>query len=123
LSLPLKAEREDTDALRDFGKYMVNNIDSWFTFAESEGLAIDSMEDIILVTGRHRARSWVIATFSDSHVGAYVSFGADVLGDSGVALERRDSRGGDLKLGPEGRPGVRYLLTHFEGLQFYVISG
>jgi hypothetical protein len=82
---------------------MVKNIDSWVTFAESEGLAIDSMEDIILVTGRHRARTWVIATFSDGQAGAYVSFGADVVGDSGVDLERRDARGGDLKLGPKGR--------------------
>jgi hypothetical protein len=103
LSLPLPAECEDTAALRDFGKYMVNNIDSWFTFAESLGLGIDSMEDIILVTGRHLARSWVIATFSDCQADAYVSFGAEVLGDSGVNLEWRDARGGDLKLGPEGR--------------------
>ena len=82
---------------------MVNNVDSWFAFAESLGLGVDSMEDIILVTGRHRARSWVIATFSDSQPGAHVSFGTEAFDDSGVDLEWRDARGGDLKLGPKGR--------------------
>jgi len=82
---------------------MVKNIDSWFAYAEDLGLGIDRMEDIILVTGCHRARSWVIATFSDGQADAQVSFGAEVFGDSGVGLEWRDARGGDLKLGPSGR--------------------
>ena len=81
---------------------MVKNIDSWFAYAEDLGLGIERMEDIILVTGCHRARSWVIATFSESQAGAQVSFGAEVLSNSGVDLEWRDARGGDLKLGPSG---------------------
>jgi len=103
LSLPFPAQREDTAALRDFGKFIVKNIDSWFAYAEDLGLGIERMEDIILVTGCHRARSWVIATFSESQAGAQVSFGAEVVGDSRVDLEWRDARGGDLKLGPSGR--------------------
>jgi len=102
LSLPFPAQREDTAALRDFGKCIVKNVDAWFAYAEDLGLGIDRMEDIILVTGCHRARSWVIATFSESQAGAQVSFGAEVLGNSGVDLEWRDARGGDLKLGPSG---------------------
>jgi len=110
LSLPFPAQREDTAALRDFGKCIVRNIDAWFAYAEDLGLGIDRMEDIILVTGCHRARSWVIATFSESQAGAQVSFGAEVLGNSGVGLEWRDARGGDLKLGPRGRVRIYIVL-------------
>jgi hypothetical protein len=60
------------------------------------------MEDIILVTGRHLARSWVYATFYESQPGAEVSFGVQVFGNSRVHLEWRDARGGELKLGPDG---------------------
>jgi len=69
------------------------------------------MEDIILVTGCHRARSWVISTFSESQAGAQISFGAEVLGESGVDLEWRDARGGDLKLGPSGTVRPYTFLT------------
>jgi hypothetical protein len=103
LSLPIPAQREDAVALDAFRKCIIKNIDGWFSFAQSRGLAVDRMEDIILVTGHHRARSWVNATFSDSQKGAKVSFGAQVLGESAVDLEWRDARnGGELRLGPRG---------------------
>jgi hypothetical protein len=74
--------------------------------AEDLGLGVNRMEDIILVTGRHLARSSVSVVFSESRVGAQLSFVVRVSGDSGVYLEERSATGGDLKLGPCGEVGL-----------------
>jgi hypothetical protein len=58
------------------------------------------MEDIILVTGRHLARSWARAVFSESRGGAEVSFVAKVSKDSVVHLEERNASGAQLEFGP-----------------------
>lgn len=82
----------------------MKHIRVWFAFANNNlGLGINGMEEIILVTGRHLARSWVYATFSDRQPGAQVSFAVQVSGDSSVHLEWRDACGGELKLGPIGQ--------------------
>jgi hypothetical protein len=70
--------------------------------AEERGLGVSRMEDIILVTGRHLARSWARAVFSESRGGAQVSFCVRVTGDSVVHLEERNASGAQLKLGPKG---------------------
>lgn len=105
LSLPFPAEREDTVARDDFGKWLVKNIDSCMRIAEELGLGINRMEDIILVTGRHLARSWINTVFSECRGRAQVSFIAQVTGDSSLHLEERNASGGDLKLGPSGEVG------------------
>jgi hypothetical protein len=55
--------------------------------AEERGLGVNRMEDIILVTGRHLARSWVRTVISENRGGAEVSFVAQVSGNSVVHLE------------------------------------
>jgi hypothetical protein len=102
LSLPLPAEREDTTARREFGQWLVKHIDVCVKLADDLGLGINRMEDIILVTGRHLARSWVSVLFSEFRSGAQVSFLAKPSGNSGVRLQERSMSGGDLKLGPSG---------------------
>ncbi|KAI9450590.1 hypothetical protein F5148DRAFT_585705 [Russula earlei] len=103
LSLPSRAQREDTIARGAFGKWMVKHIDLWVAFAETLGLGVNRMQDIILVTGRHCAKSWINVAFSDSHRDAEVSFGVRLSGSSGVTVERRAVRGdATLKLGPSG---------------------
>jgi len=103
LSLPVPAQREDTIAVGDFGRWIVKNIDHWFAFAETLGLGINRMQDIILVTGRHCAKSWVNVAFSEGPRDAEVSFGVRVSGVSGVHVEQRRARGDVvLKLGPNG---------------------
>jgi hypothetical protein len=67
---------------------------------EERGLGVNRMEDIILVTGRHLARSWVRAVFSESREGAEVSFVAKVSKDSIVHLEERNVSGAQLEFGP-----------------------
>ena len=64
------------------------------------------MEDIILVTGRHLARSWVNVVFSESQGGAHLSFVVQATGNSSIHLEERSATGGDLKLGPSGEAGL-----------------
>ena len=100
--LPFPAEQEDTIALGDFGKWMVKNIDDCMRLAEERGLGVSHMEDIILVTGRHLARSWARAIFSDSRGDAQASFCVGVSGNSVVRLEERNVSGAQLKFGPNG---------------------
>ena len=77
--------------------------------AEDLGLGVNRMEDIILVTGRHLARSWAGVVFSESRGGAQLSFVVQATGNSGVHLEERSATGGDLKLGPSGEVGLRTI--------------
>ena len=103
LSLPFPAVCEDTIAQGDFGKWLVKNIDSCMKVAEDLGLGVNRMEDIILVTGRHLARSWVNVVFSESQGGAQLSFVLQASRSNfGVHMEERSATGGDLKLGPSG---------------------
>jgi hypothetical protein len=75
LYLPVDAQSYDTFSRRDFGQWMINHIDSWFAFARQLGLGIEQMEDIILVTGCHRTRSWANVAFLEGHMDAHASFG------------------------------------------------
>jgi hypothetical protein len=102
LYLPFLADREETNARGDFSKWIIKNIDGCYKVAEDLGCGVNRMEDIILVTGRHLARSWVSAAFSSSCRGGEVSFRIRLSGDSGVHLVERDVSGGELKLGPTG---------------------
>jgi hypothetical protein len=116
LYLPFPAEQEDTVALGDFGKWIVKNIDGCMRLAEERGLGVSRMEDIIIVTGRHLAKSWVRAVFSESREVAQVSFGVRVResGDSVVHLEERNVSGAQLKFGPNGEVGFCTIFRHYQ---------
>ena len=101
----MAARREDTIALGDFRRWIVKHIYSWFAFARKLGLGIDHMEEIILVTGCDRTRSWANAAFFGGHVDAQVSFGAKVEGPPpriDFQFSPENARGAVLRLGPEG---------------------
>ena len=105
LSLPVKARREDTLAQGDFRRWIVKNIDSWIAFARKLGLGIDQMEEIILVTGCDRTRSWTNVAFLGDQLDSQVSFGVKVEGpDTNVKFQssRGNTRGAVLRHGPEG---------------------
>jgi hypothetical protein len=78
--------------------------------ADERGLGVNRMEDIILVTGRHLAKSWARAVFSESRGGAQVSFVVKVSGNSVVRLEERNVSGAQLKFGPNGEVGFHTIL-------------
>jgi hypothetical protein len=64
------------------------------------------MEEIILVTGRHLARSWANVAFLEGQSGEQVSFGV-ATDASGVNVEwqhsREDIRGVAFNCGPSGQ--------------------
>jgi hypothetical protein len=100
------AQYANTIALGDFGKWLIKHIDVWFAFARSLGLGISRMEDIILVTGRHLARSSANVAFSESQVEEQVSFGA-ITDISGVNVmwqfSGKDIGGVEFNPGPDGQ--------------------
>jgi hypothetical protein len=57
---------------------MVSHIDRWFAFARQLELGIEQMEELILVTGCDRARSWTNIAFLKNEWDAQASFGVEV---------------------------------------------
>jgi len=95
--------RENTLAKGDFGRWMVKHIGSWFAFARNLGLGIDEREEIILVTGCDRTRSWTNIAFLGGQADAQVSFGVRVEGpDIRFQLSPELVRGAVISQGPEG---------------------
>lgn len=107
ISVP--AQRQDTIARGDFGRWIIKHIELWLAFTRRLGLGIEQMEDIILVTGFHRTRSWANATFLESYTDAQVSFGVEVTDadSSGMNIKWQYSpervRGAVLTWGPDGK--------------------
>lgn len=62
---------------------IIKHIDSWFTFAQRLGLGI-AMEDIILVTGCHRTKSWTNIAFNEIQTDAQLSLQVNVTGTLGA---------------------------------------
>ena len=106
MSLPVPAQREDTIARGDFGKWITRHIDSWFAFSRRLGLGVGQIEDIVLVTGRHRTRSWTNVAFNEGQTDAKVTFGVHVTGGvSGSVnwqVSRKNIHGAMLCQGPSG---------------------
>ena len=102
----MKARREDTLAKGDFGAWMVKHIDCWFAFARELGLGIDQMEEIILVTGCDRTRSWSNVAFFENEHNARATFAAKVLYGPAISIEWQSSaenvQGAVLHRGPDG---------------------
>ena len=61
--LPTQLQCEDTVAGGEFAEWMVKHIDRWFSFAKNLHPEIERMDDIILVTGCHRTKSWANIVF------------------------------------------------------------
>jgi hypothetical protein len=102
MSLPFGAQREDTVALGDFSDWIVKNVHHCIKIAEDHGSGVKRMEDIILVTGRHLAKSWIYATFPEGPVGMRIVFEVRMPKTSAIHLSERYVNGGHSKLGPSG---------------------
>jgi hypothetical protein len=105
LSLPVLTRRENTRAQGEFGKWIVKHIGSWFAFAQGLGMGIAGMEEIILVTGCDRTRSWTNIAFLGGQADAQVSFGVRVQGlDTNIHYQLLPElvRGAVISQGPEG---------------------
>lgn len=105
LSLPVRARRENTLAQGDFGEWMLKHIDRLFAFVRRLGLGIEQ-EEIILITGCDRTRSWVNVAFLESQVDGHVSFATKAADGPNAGIDFQFSpenvRGAVLNPGPEG---------------------
>jgi hypothetical protein len=105
LSLPVTARRADTLAKRDFSAWILKHIDRCFAFIQELGLGIEQMEEIILVTGYDRTRSWTNVAFLGDQKDARVSFRVKVVNalDSSIRIQfsHRHAKGALLNHGPE----------------------
>ena len=104
LSFSVTARREDTLVLGHFRKWIIRNIDSWFAFTEKHKLGIE-MEDIILVTGCHRTRSWTNVAFNEVRADGQESSGLQIPGISDAITSdwpvlSQNSQGTVLRHGP-----------------------
>jgi hypothetical protein len=106
LTLPVDARRKDSLARGDFSEWIVKHIDHCFAFAQGLGLGIERMEEIILVTGCDRTRSWNNVAFFGSQHDAQASFGVKVVHGPPVSIFWQPSpepgRGGVVHRGPGG---------------------
>jgi hypothetical protein len=104
LSLPVDARRKDTLAKGDFSEWIVNHIDHCFALVQGLGLGIDRMEEIILVTGCDRTRSWTNVAFDGGQHDAQASFGVRVVHDLNIYWQPSldPVRGGVIHRGPSG---------------------
>jgi hypothetical protein len=99
------ARCENTLTLGHFRKWIIKHIDSWLAFTNMHGLELQ-MEDIVLVTGCHRTRSWSNIAFNEVHADARFSLGVEVAGAFGARINWRASslrvEGAILSQGPSG---------------------
>ncbi len=106
----MNARREDTLVLGHFRKWIIKHIDSWFAFAQELGLGI-LMEEIVLVTGFHRSRSWTSSVFNDVQTDAQLYLGVNVTDAVGAGVNWQVSnvrvQGAVQNYGPSG--GVRRI--------------
>ena len=86
LSLPHGARSEDVIRTKLFEDYIRDNVDNWLRWTKKEGLPVENMEDLILVTGCTLAKSWAVAAFDGT-----TSRDEDT---TTISLEARKSDGG-----------------------------
>jgi len=85
----------------------VTHIDRWFAFARRLEQGIEQMEELILVTGCDRARSWTNVAFLKNQGDAQVSFGVEVThgleGRIGWQFSPERILGAVVNQGPSGK--------------------
>lgn len=87
-----------------FRKWIIKHIDTWLAFTQGHGLGLE-MEDIVLVTGCHRTRSWSNVAFNEVQSDARFSLGVEVSGVGANVNWRASSfriQGAVLSQGPSG---------------------
>ena len=93
MSLPSGGHREDVIRTKAFENYIQDHIVSWFTWAQKNELAVERMEDLILVSGCTLATSWAAAAFADNNLDAELSLANRMLGNGGASFVWSKIRG------------------------------
>ena len=95
--------------------WIVKHIDSWFAFARKLGLGIERIEEIILVTGCDRTKSWANIAFFGNQADSEVSFGVRVEGpDPSITFQfsPENAQGAILHHRPDGEVRLYAVLNN-----------
>ena len=117
MSLPYGARSEDVIRKKVYEDYIRDNVDSWLRWSKKEGLPIENMEDLVLVTGCTLATSWAAAVFDGT-----VSRNEDA---TTISLQARNSDGGGAQFFWRNvRGNVHYHNSRFDPVRSpgYVFS-
>ena len=79
--------------MKIFEKYIQENVVSWFTWAQNNHLAVERMEDLILVTGCTLVTTWAAAVFIDHSMSAEISLASRTLSNGGASFVWSNGRG------------------------------
>ena len=85
LSLPNGGHHEDVIRAQAFEHYIQSQVDKWFNWAQKNGLGIERMEDLILVSGCTLVTSWAAAAFVDDTMDAEISLATSRMLNNGGA--------------------------------------
>ena len=92
LSIPHNGHSEDIIRTKVFEDYIRNNVASWFDWSQKNGLDVEHMEDLILVTGCTLVTSWAAAAFLSRSGAAGVSL-IERPHENGISFEFNNIRG------------------------------
>ena len=93
LSLPNGGRRLDVIRTKVFQDYIRNHVDGWFNWAQNNGLGVERMEDLILVSGCTLVTSWAAAACVDNTFGAEISLGSGLVSNVGASFVWSNVRG------------------------------
>ena len=92
LSIPHDGNRKDVIRTKVFEDYIRNNVSSWFDWSQKNGLEVERMEDLVLVTGCTLVTSWAAAAFLGRSGAAEVSL-IETPHQNGTSLEFNNTQG------------------------------
>jgi hypothetical protein len=93
LSLPNGGHHEDVIRAQAFEHYIRGQVDKWFNWAQNNGLGVERMEDLILVSGCTLVTSWAAAAFVDDTMDAEISLASRTLNNGGASFVWSNIRG------------------------------
>jgi hypothetical protein len=123
LSLPRGGCHEDAITTRVFQEYIQNNVINWFSWARKNGLGVQRMEDLILVSGCTLVTSWGTAAFVDPTVNAEISLESKTLSNGGTDFVWSNIQGPvvhhNSRFDPVSIPSLR-LLDMYLFLMYFI---
>ena len=91
LSIPHDGNRKDVIRTKVFEDYIRNNVASWFDWSQKNGLEVERMEDLVLVTGCTLVTSWAAAVFLGSGTAEFSLI--ESPDQNGIRFEFNDTQG------------------------------
>ena len=93
MSLPNGGYHEDVIRAQAFEDYIRGQVDKWFNWARHNGLGVERMDDLILISGCTLVTSWAAAAFVDDTMDAEISLASRKLDNGGARFVWSNIRG------------------------------